>query len=67
MTRFQDEHQKLGHVTQPKHKVRTPLQEERLTCTKQLHKKITERGGGYVTKNGYSPPNGSVKTKRDQQ
>ena len=65
VTRFEQEHDKLGHLAQAKRKVRTPLQEERLNCTKQWHKKITERGGGYVTRNGYSPPNGPVKTKRD--
>ena len=65
VTRFEDEHPKLGHLATTKCKVRTPLQEEWLNCTKHLHKKITEKGGGYVTKNGYSPPNGSVKTKRD--
>ena len=39
------------------------MQEEHLNYTKQWHRKITERGGGYVTKNGYSLPNGPVKIK----
>ena len=65
MTRFEQEHDKLGHIAQANRKVCTPLQKEQLNCTKQWHKKITARGRGYVTKNSYSPPNGSVKTKRD--
>ena len=65
MTRFEQEHDKLGHIAQANRKVCSPLQNEWLNYTKQWHKKITEGGGGYVTKNGYSPPNSPVETKHD--
>ena len=54
----------MGHVSSPSQpKVR--LNSSRPSYTKRNHRKNTARGGGYYTKNGYTPSD-IVRTKQDR-